>query len=55
MIRPEDEATRKRMGECILLEGHEKSGTVKQRGFQGVNVDEDEESMRCESRWVGVW
>jgi len=52
MIRIEDEAMRKRMGECMLLEGHEKSGTVEQRGFQGVDVDEDEESMRSESRWV---
>ena len=36
----------------MLLEGHKKSSTVKQRSFQGVDVDEDEGSMRSESRWV---
>lgn len=51
MVSIEDEAIQKRMEECMILEGHKKSDTVKQLSFQGVDVDADEESTRCESRW----
>ena len=40
----------KQMGECVLWEGYEKSDTVKQCSFQGVDMDKDEGSICCESR-----
>ena len=43
-------AIRERMGECVPLEGYEKSDTVKQWIFQRADIDEREESIRCEGR-----
>jgi len=44
----EDEAIRKKIGECLLLEGYEKSDTVEKWIFQWVDVDA--ESIRCERK-----
>jgi hypothetical protein len=38
----------------MLLEGYEKSDAIKEWSFREADVDEVEESMRCESRW-GVY
>ena len=41
---------RERMGGCVPLERYEKSDTVKQWIFQGMDIDKHEESIRCEGR-----